>query len=292
MANQLNVSVDDPTDLLALYGAGAKVRLERDTTSAFGSPVEVSTQTLVVGTTTYEFFDPTGTDASWYRSRYSDSAGTLFGGYSDGFQAGAPTAYSTVDALREFLQLPDASRDNTLADLLLRVTTKINTSLGFDFFRHPGVSGTEVRLYDGDNGNMIRVPEGIVSLSLVRSASSTGGTYGSLTAADWRLRYPTQPGGPYTAVILTGVGAYRYWYAGFDTNELTGVFGYESVPEDIEQATLMWAADLYRLGAGGGSPLSATGEEFGQERFVGGMPRFTWETVEDYRKRHAGALVR
>jgi hypothetical protein len=37
--------------------------------------------------------------------------------------------------------------------------------------------------------------------------------------------------------------------------------------------------------------LSATGDEFGQARFIGGMPRFTWETVEDYRSRHYGALV-
>ncbi|MCA1570403.1 MAG: hypothetical protein LC798_08825, partial [Chloroflexi bacterium] len=166
-------------------------------------------------------------------------------------------------------------------------------SLGFDFFRHPAVTGTEVRLYDGDNGNMIREPAGIVSLSLVRVASYTGSTYSSLAATDWRLRWPAFEGGPYLAVLLTGVANYPRFYAGYDTIELTGVFGYAAIPEDIEQATLMWAADLYRLGPGGGSPLSSTGEgeQSGLERFIGRPPPFAWETIEDYRKRHAGALV-
>jgi hypothetical protein len=291
VAVQLVVNVDDPADLLVGYGAGAKVRLERATDAAFTTPTEIATQTILANQTQYEFWDTSGTVDSYYRSRYSDSAGTSFSSYSDVFRGGEVQAYATVDALRELLRLPDDSRDNQLTDLLLRVTTKITTSLGFDFFRHPAVSGTEVRLFDGDNGNMVRVPEGIISLTGVGLAAYTGQSYTALTVGDWRLRWPVKLGGPYLSVMLSDVGTWRRWYRGFDTVQLTGVFGYPSIPPDIEQATLMWAADLYRLGAGGGAQLSATGEEFGQERFAGGMPRFTWETVEDYRKRHQGPLV-
>jgi hypothetical protein len=291
MAEQIIVNVDDPADLLTGYGAGAKVRLERAADAAFTSPTEVSTQTLVAGTTQYEFWDAAGTPASYYRYRISDTGGTTFSSYTVLGQPGAPTAYASVDALRELLRLPDDSRNNLLADLLVRVTDKINLSLGFDFFRHPAVSGTETRTFDGDDGTVLTVTQGILSLTTVRVAGTTGGDYSSLTTTDWKLRWPVQAGGPYLALELTGTGNFPAWYSGFDTVELTGVFGYPSIPPAIEQATLYWAADLYRLGAGGGSPLSATGEEFGQARFAGGMPRITWETLEDYRARHKTWVV-
>ena len=286
MAEQVVIGVDDPADLLTGYGAGAKLRLERAADSAFTTPVEVATPTLVAGTTEYEVWDANGTPASYYRYRFSDTGGTSFSSYTVWGQPGAPRAYATVDALRELLQLPDDSRNNLLDDLLRRVTDKINLSLGFDFFRHPPVSGTDVRTYDGDDTGILTVTQGILSLTGVRIAGSTGATYASLATTDWKLRWPVQDGGPYLALELTAVGSYPTFYTGYDTVELTGVFGYPSIPPAIEQATLYWAADLYRLGAGGGSPLSATGEEFGATRFLGGMPRLTWETIEDYRARH------
>lgn len=288
----LRVNVDNPGDRITEFGAGAKLYWARDNTSPTGAFTDASGSTPLVATQTqYEIIDTTGAVGHYYRTRIGNTGGTVFDSWSDVFQAGAPTAYSTVDALREFLQLPDASRDNVLNDLLLRVTNKINLSLGFDFFRHPAVTGTEVRLYDGDNRSWLHVTQGIASLTLVRLAVATGQSLTSLVAADWVLRSPVQTGGPYLSLELTGVGSYSRLYWGHSTVELTGVFGYTAIPPAIEQATLMWAADLYRLGAGGGSPLSATGEEFGQARFIGGMPRFTWETVEEYRKLHNGALV-
>jgi hypothetical protein len=284
LAEQIVVNVDDPADLLTGYGAGAKVRLERAADSVFTTPTEVSTQTLVAGTTQYEFWDPAGTPASYYRYRISDSGGTTFSAYTELGQTGAPRAYATVDALRELLHIPDDSRDNLLADLLVRVTTKINTSLGFDFFRHPAVSGTEVRLVDGTGHSRLTVHQGIISLTGIRIAGWTGDSYTALTSADWRLRDPAGPNGPYLTVQLTDTGTYGYWPSGYDIAELTGVFGYASVPADIEQATLMWAADIFRIGASGL-------EEPDQPRFAGGMPRFVWETVEDYRARHRTWLV-
>lgn len=288
----IRVNVDNPADKITEFGAGAKLYWARDNTSATGAFTDASgSTTLVAGQTQYEIIDTTGAVGHFYRTRIGNTGGTLFDSWSDVFQAGAPTAYATVDALREFLQLPNTDRDNVLADLLLRVTTKIDNSLGFDFFRHPAVTGTEVRTFDGDNRSWIHVRQGITSLTNVELAYITGGAYSVLAAADWVLRNPLNEGGPYLDLELTQIGAHTRIWAAYNALRLTGVFGYTSIPPDIEQATLMWCADLYRLGAGGGSPLSATGEEFGQERFIGGMPRFTWETLEDYRSRHNGALV-
>jgi hypothetical protein len=288
----IRVNVDNPGDRITEFGAGAKLYWARDNASATGAFTDASGSTALVATQTqYEIIDTTGAVGHYYRTRIGNTGGTSFDTWSDVFQAGAPGAYASIDALREFLQLPDFSRDNVLSDLLARVTDKITLSLGFDFFRHPAVTGTEIRTYDGDNRSWLHVTQGINSLTLVRLAVATGYTYSSLAATDWKLRMPVQAGGPYLSLELTGVASYPTIYTGHDTLELTGVFGYLTIPAAIEQATLMWAADLYRLGAGGGSPLSATGEEFGQARFIGGMPRFTWETVEEYRKLHQGALV-
>ena len=94
--------------------------------------------------------------------------------------------------------------------------------------------------------------------------------------------------------MLSNLGTYRYFYPGYATAEVTGVRGYLTIPADIEEATLQWAADLYRIGSAGGSPLGATGlgaTEGGGPTFIGGMPRYAWETVESYKQRHAACLV-
>lgn len=293
MAVQLIVNVDDPDDLIAGYGAGALVRLERATSSAFTDSLEIDTEPLVSGTTQYKFWDTAGTDAHWYRSRYSDSTGTTFSEYSDGFQPGSPHAYATVDSLRELLQLPDDSRDNVLSDLLVRVTDQINLTLGFDFFRHPAVSGTEVRTLHGDGSDTITFKQGIYSLTSVQIGTGTGAAYSALTSADWRLRWPLQDGGPYLALQLTGVGNYPIWYTGFDTVELTGVFGYPSIPPAIEQATLLWAAALFRFGSGG-HQTGASFEEFeidNRIRYAAGAPWGVKQTLDEYRAKHKGWMV-
>jgi len=294
----LRVNVDNPGDKITEFGAGAKLYWARDTASPVGTFTSASGNvTLVATQTQYEIIDTTGAPGHYYRTRIGNTGGTLFDDWSPVFQAGAPDTYATVDALRELLRLPDDSRDNQLADLLRQVTAKINGpppyGLGFDFFRLPAVTGTEIRTYDGDNRSWLQVKEGIVSLTTAEIAPTTGSSYSALAAADWVLRSPVQAGGPYLAVELTGVGAYTRIWSGYNIIRLTGVFGYASIPDDIVRATLSWAADLYRLGAGGGSPLSATGEEFGgvETTFLGGMPRFTWETLESYRAKHNGALV-
>ena len=289
----IRVSVDNPADKITEFGAGAKLYWSRDNTSASGAFTSASGSVTLVSTQTqYEVVDTTGAVGHYYRTRIGNTGATLFDPYAPVFQAGAPQTYATIDALRELLQLPDDSRDNLLSDLLLRVTDKITLSLGFDFFRHPAVTGTEVRTYDGENSGMITEQQGISSVTQVRWSNVTAGTWTSATAADYLLRHPVMPGGPFLFLRVSDVGLVPRWYRGYGTVEVTGVFGYLTIPPPIEQATLYWAADLYRIGASGGIVGAGVGvEEFGQPRFLGGMPRITWETVEDYRMRHSLPLV-
>lgn len=296
MALQLVINVDDPGDILTGYGAGAKLILERDTSPAFNAPTEVGSIPITAEQSQYEQWDASGEPTHWYRSRYSDAVGANFSAYSDPFQGGEVRAYASVDSLRELLQLPDDSRDNLISDLLRRVTDKINLSLGFDFFRHPQVEGTETRYFDGGGSEVISLQQGFLEVTGITVASGTGATPVALDPTHHYLRSPVQNGGPYLELVLSDIAPHTHWYRGHRTVAVTGVFGYPSVPPAIEMATLYWAADLYRIGAYGGSQfgpglggstgMSAGLEEFGQPRFAGGMPRITWETVEDYRRRH------
>lgn len=291
MAQQILVNVDDPDEIIAGYGAGAKVRIERDTTAAFVSPTEIATLTLVSGQTQYEYWDGGGADASWYRSRYSATAGAPFSTYSDPFQPGAPTAYASLNSLREYLDLPDDSKDNMLVDLLRQATDYMIGKMGRDCFRHPPISGTETRLLSVDwRSSDLDVGAGIISLDLIRVAAGTGGAWTSLTAAtDWRLSGGGQPyigvGGamftvPSRYIELTDVAPLSRWYTGYDVVELTGAFGFPAVPSLVEKATLDLAREWYRQGPGGGGPVGVN--QYGTPLFAAGLPRTVADAIREF----------
>lgn len=290
MSQQIVINVDDPDDIIAGYGAGAVVRVERAADAAFSSPTELVTLPIVSGTTQYEYWDAAGLDGSWYRSRYSASGGAPFSGYSDPFQAGAPSTYATLDSLREYLNLPDNSRDNLLTDLLRQATDYLIGEMGRDLFRHPAVSGEETRLFNGPSSSMLDVREGIISLSGVRWSGGTGGEYTDLDAPSWVL-YPqfrrpyiavggAQAVEPAAGIALTDIATVSTWFYGVDTVELTGVFGFPSIPSMVEKATLDCAREWYRQGPGGGGPVGVN--QYGTPLFAAGMPMTVKKAIELY----------
>jgi hypothetical protein len=299
----LRVSVDGVGDKITEFGAGAKLYWYRDNTSAAGTFTDATGNvTLVATQSQYEIVDSTGAVGHFYRTRVGNTGGTVFDTYGNVFQAGALSSYASVDDLREIVGVPDNSRDNLLSDLLLRCTVSITNALGWDFFRHPQVTGTEVRLYDagdyvqgsgGGQGNSlynIYEQQGIqpVPAPTVRVAFRTNQNLISLASTEFFLRGQFEVGGPFHRLAVTDLPtSVPYFGRGFGTVEVTAAFGYASVPADIEQATLAWASDLYRLGPGGGIPSTAMGAtEGGFGSFVGGMPAFTYGVVHGYQERH------
>lgn len=260
MPQLITLNLDtDPDDIITGYGAGALIRLERDTTSAFAAAVEFATTAVVVGTTQYEIWDAIGTSTSWYRWRVSRSDGTTPSAYVAGFQAGQLAGYATVQALRETLGLPDNSRDNLLADCLRRASDWIGAECNRDFYRHPQVTGTEVRTYHLRAATTY-IRDDIISLTTVEYALGTGQAYTVLTAANYTLDPATVDGVPFDALYLSDVGILSSFSAGYATVRLTGVFGYLTVPGLIEQATLDLAREMYQQGPGG----RTVGVDFGR----------------------------
>lgn len=271
----LKVAVDAVDDKIRDYGTGAKLNWARDNTSPIGTFADASgATTLVSGQTMYEIFDSTGAEGHYYRTRIGNSAGTLFSDWSSVFQGGQLTAYATVDALREYLALPDDSRDNVLADLLRRASAWIDAETGRDFYRHPPVMGTEPRTYNIASATDV-ILDDIVSIATVEYATGTGGTYTALASTDWVL-FPSYVNGvPYTGVRLSDVGTLSSWSAGYATVRITGVFGFATVPTMIELATLDLARELYQQSVGG----RAVGIEFGR------LPPSTQAAIERFRHR-------
>ena len=281
MSQRLRLNVDAVDDELRDRGAGAKIEIQRDTTSAFAAPTDLTDVPLVLGQEAYEVFDATGSTSNWYRFRLNNSGETLPSAWSDPFRAGDNVAYATVESLREYLGLTGIAKDNLLADLLLDASRYIDMEVGHDFRRHPATSGTEVRTYTTDGGNLLKVPEGIVSLTQVRLAVYSGGSYSTLAGSDWAL-YPTEvmPDETYRGVVLSDLGTYRDWYTALDGAELTGVFGYTTVPRVVQKATLDLAREWYRQGPGGGAPTAVN--QFGTPIVLAGLPTTVREVIAHY----------
>lgn len=277
----IRVNVDAPDDKITEFGAGAKLYWARDNASATGAFTDASGNVTLVSTQTqYEIIDATGAVGHYYRTRVGNTGGTSFDEWAPVFRAGASSAYATLDALREYVNIPNTSQDNLLSDLLVDASGYLDAKCERDFYRHPQVTGTEVRTFDGTGRRYLNVRLGIVSLTEVAVATQTGGTFTSLSASDWLLG-PTDRSEGWTAtqVLLSNTGS-GYFYPGFNTVRLTGVFGWSEPPAMIRKATLDLAREWYRQGPGGGGPVGVT--QFGTPIFGMGMPLSVKQAIEHY----------
>jgi hypothetical protein len=277
----IRVNVDNPDDKITEFSAGAKLYWARDNTSATGLFTDATGNTLLIaGQTQYEIIDATGATGHYYRTRIGNTGGTAFDDWAPVFQAGASTAYATLDALREYVNVPNTSQDNLLSDLLVDASGYLDAQCGRDFYRHPQVSGTEIRTFDGTGTSRLRVRAGIVSLTTVEIATQTGGTFTALGATAWMLdpsdKSDTET---YGTVQLTGLGT-PYFAPGYGTVRLTGVFGWAAPPAMIRKATLDLAREWYRQGPGGGGPVGVN--QFGTPIFGAGMPLSVKQAIAQY----------
>jgi hypothetical protein len=258
MSIRIRVNVDDVDGKIEQYGVGAKLYWGRDNVSSAGAFGDATgSELLVSGQTAYDIDDSTGQPGHWYRTRIGNAAQTDFSAWSDVFQAGQLLAYATVVDLREEVRLVDDSRDNLLADLLRDASGWIDAECGRDFYRHPQVSGTEVRYYDLADGQTA-IAEDIVSLTSVEYATYTGDVYVPLGSTEWSL-WP-RLASPYSYVTLTDAAPLTAFYGGTATVKLTGVFGFASIPRLVRRATLDIARELYQQSAGG----TPVGIEYGR----------------------------
>jgi hypothetical protein len=293
----LRVDVLAPDDILRDYGPGALLRWERG--DAVGGPfVEQGTQAVVTGKYQHEINDPTGTNAHYYRTRFSDSIPSFYSPYSNIFRGGVPDTYATVDETLlgfESNISGDTKKVARLTMCLQTATRELTRDTGFSFFRSPPVSGTEVRYVDGDGSNKVHVHAGIIpgSITEIAIAGSYGDVYQVIGATDY-LTEPQVTSGADEAIyhlILSPLGTlFQSWPEDIRIGRITAAFQYETPPDDIRQACIDRARQLYEAAPtpAGGTP---SGEEYGRPVSFPRKPDTYWSVVQAWKGRFAACHI-
>lgn len=238
MPNLIRVYVEEPSVLLGagMYDAGAIIRLQSCATET-GVYVNESTAALVSGTLAYTLYDSDGTSTTWYRTRYENSGGTITSDWTPVFQVGGEEAgyLCSLADVRQRLSLPtaDVASDEDLAEFIRQVTIDILGHTGREFV---GTPGDVTRTFDvAQWDDCLYIPGGIRSITTLGLASGdqpdSAGSYTTTTNYYLRpLPHERTKGWPATRVEL-GTGS--YFYPGRSTVQITGKFGWLSVPSDI-----------------------------------------------------------
>ncbi len=298
MPNPVIVTVENPDELLdaGLYGAGAVIRFQSSATEG-GAYADLSgtgstpTKVIVTAVRSYTGFDPIGTVSTWYRTRYENVGATRVSDWTTAIQAGDETGgllasvYDVEQELGETLSAND--RENVL-DKLRQVTVAIEGYTGRWFVPRP-LSGTTTYTVHTAYGRSLYIPKGIRSITTLGIANygqpDTGGVYSSATAANYYLEpvaMERTSGWPATRISLRKETASLFYAATFGA-QITGAFGWASVPYDIQGVAIRATIRRY-IGKGGGGTAVAVGPS-GVEYLLPDMSGSDRAVLEFYRDR-------
>lgn len=302
MPNILRVTVENAAELLnnGAYGAGAVVAVQSSATES-GTYAAVSgtgatpTITLVAGTAIYTGYDPQGTSATWYRTRYESAGATRYSDWSAAFQVGNETAgliCALADA-KQRLGIPytDTSEDENLIGFIRQVGDYIEGPATGRWFIPRPLSGTTTYRVHTDVGRVLWLPKGVRSIATLAVADEdqpdSGGTYTTATAADYfidppemerpqgwpgtRVVFRRNPSGPVSGFSDAAFGA-----------EITGAFGWSAVPPAISRIALnMVVAAHQGRGTSGGAVVTVNID--GSRIFEGFLSKTDQMTLAWYR---------
>ncbi len=136
-----------------------------------------------------------------------------------------------------------------------------------------GPAGTAARTYDGYNVNSftLRIPQGINSITLLETASTTGASFTTVTSGTYFLRphdHERRTGWPAFEIQLSRTaGVYFPW--GYDTirvtpgaSDLLG-FGWPAIPEELKQIAIVLGTRMVQARQSG-ETLVIGSTDFGQ----------------------------
>jgi hypothetical protein len=250
VAVTVQLYVPDPAGILAIYGAGALIRLERAQT-------EITTLPVVSGQYLYEYLDTGGSSTSQYRTRYSNATNTVQSEYGPTWRPGDVRLY--VEPV-ELAALLGRAKDDQMWPVCRAITEWIEGVTGRVFDELPDT----VLLFDGDDAlspRRLLVPQGIISLTTLEVAPITGGTFETVPPSEWFLR-PAQPepGWPFTEIVLSDVGNHVF-SPGLGNIRATGRFGWSPGREDVRDIARRLAVGVWRERASGGADGVTVGED-------------------------------
>jgi hypothetical protein len=251
--NVLHVLVENPDELLnaGAYGAGAVVQVQSGAAAAgpFADDGSVPIVTLVRA---YTYYDSDGVSSTWYRTRYENAAGTTTSDWSDVFQTGetAGLLCSLYDVKQRLFGTGtvSANEDELILEIIREVSDEIEDYVGAWLAPRPtDPLSTMTLLFDVPRATRSILLEsgsrrcGIRTLTSMGLASQSqpesGGTYTAATLADVLLRpRPTDDGPAWRLELSDRSGS--YFYPGYNTVQVVGSFGPETVAARIQAVAL------------------------------------------------------
>jgi hypothetical protein len=275
MAALVRVTVEDPQNQLDTWGAGALARVERGTSAAMTDASERTTIAILATRTEYEYRDQTAVAGTHYfRVRYSTASPDSdddYSGYSEPQLATeVPSAYTTPAQAKTRLNKAQAA--TTDDDILWALADSINAEISRRIGYFVGPSSATTRTLDGNmaqihmGGRRIYVPGGIRTLTQVRIAPQTGGTWETGTLADFILgpySWELAPGEPYHYVQITDVpaGSWSRFPSGERNVELTGTLGWEEPPFDLVELATRQLVRAYLARSSGQTDIVGSDEQ-------------------------------
>ncbi len=231
MPNIVSLTATNPDQLLnaSAYGAGAVMQVQSGPSST-GAFVDDGVVGLVAATNSYTYYDADGASTTWYRTRYENAAGTISSDWSDVFQADASTALSTyvnVTNLKLRLGITGTTQDVVLDQICDETNQWIESYAGRVLGPVPSATYT----FDPVNTYSLDVlPMGVQSISLLQTASATGGTLATVSASEYFIRPLNRVNGePGTRIEMYPAN----FYSGYGTVAVTMVAGFLAVPDDV-----------------------------------------------------------
>lgn len=182
---------------------------------------------------------------------------------------------TTLAAVRRLLQAPDSEhgQDGLLQDMITEASVMLQRELGRQFSAEANV--TKTIAYFG-NGYLNLAPYDLRSITAV-TKDADGTDPVTLEAGGWLLRGGTGDA-TYRSVTLTGYGNDRLTPFEQQTVTITGDWGFEQVPADVERGVKITVKTWLREGA----TFTPDGDVIRFER-VGRIPQDVLDGLAHYR---------
>lgn len=156
--------------------------------------------------------------------------------------------YATLADLKSYLKIDDSVEDALLENIVEAASRSIDKIANRRFYLD---STATARYYYTANPLRVFIDDlGSLTGLVVKTEPDSAGVYAdTLTASDYQLEplNASAKGRPWTSILVVNTGT--SFSAGTSlrpTVEITGRWGWPSVPDDIAQATLILSADLYK----------------------------------------------
>lgn len=160
-----------------------------------------------------------------------------------------PADYATTLELKSYLGISDTQQDTLLASALSAASRAVDRITGRRFYLDAAES---TRTFEVTNPAQFYIDDlsaltfGVGNTPVIVNTDDGTGTYTTTLDSEGYQFLQETPGGPYTILRALGTAfPLSYAYGRAELVQITGVWGWPTVPEDVKYATLIEAARLF-----------------------------------------------